>query len=339
MEHESRAKAQSDRHDHSNLCPCNRPSLWRDEGHTRVRQWLRHCCIILVVANVHSLIAQGPPQAVSQEPTQHMAENAQQVAGILGISQLLSKTQSINSQHPCEAAATVEELSMRQDILETVVASSLEVDGVLAELDNERAHLSELSAALQARRDHTLQLTNVANLITGTGLGIAVNAMQFSDATATAGDALGVASGIGATLLSIIGIRQQRGPQHSVGRIPNMLAPLFGRQPALNSYYPPAVLEYLGSVPPGQAPDSGSRLDQLMAEWKRVGRLGPTQSPKSDQKIVRLTSSLDTKTKLSIDDLSDRVAMLGDVTGRVGLMKRDLAELMLFMRGKRNCGS
>src|SRR5262249_30626215 len=200
------------------------------------------------------------------------------------------------------------------------------------------AHLSELSAALQARRDHTLQLINVANLITGTGLGIAVNAMQFSDATATAGDALGVASGIGATLLSIIGIRQQRGPQHSVGRIPNMLAPLFGRQPALNSYYPPAVLEYLGSVPPGQAPDSGSRLDQLMAEWKRVGRLGPTQSPKSDQKIVRLTSSLDTKTKLSIDDLSDRVAMLGDVTGRVGLMKRDLAELMLSIRGKRNCG-
>ena len=53
--------------------------------------------------------------------------------------------------------------------------------------------------------------------------------------------------------------------------------------------------------------------------------MGPAGSAKTDRQITRLTSSLDTKTKLSIYDISDRIAMLGDVTGRVALMKRDMA--------------
>jgi hypothetical protein len=116
-----------------------------------------------------------------------------------------------------------------------------------------------------------------------------------------------------------------------------MLAPLLGRQAELNSYYPQAVQEYLRSVPPGEGPNQGSRLDQLMAEWKQAGRLGPSNSAKTEQQITRLASSLDKKTKLSIDDLSDRIAMLGDVTGRVALMKRDLADLMLSMGATRGC--
>jgi hypothetical protein len=168
-------------------------------------------------------------------------------------------------------------------------------------------------------------------------LGIAVNAMQFSSSTANVGNGLGVSSGVGSTVLSIIGIRRQRGPQRSVGRIPNMLAPLFARQAALNSYYPQEVLDYLHSVPPGEGQHSGSRLDQLMAEWRQAGQLGPPGSAEADQKITRLTSSLDDKTKLSLDDLSDRVGMLADVTGRVALMKRDLAELMLSIRAERSC--
>jgi len=295
---------------------------------TKTLRWLSLYCAVVLKAIVPSALAQNNP---------HASENAEQVAKILGISQLISNARLMHTQTPCESAATVEELSMRQDILETVVATSFEVDGVLAELNNESANLSELSMVLQARRDRAVNLTNIAGLITGTGLGVAVNAMQFSSSTANAGNSLGVGSGIGSTVLSIIGIRQQRGPQRSVGRIPNMLAPLFARQPALNSYYPQEVLEYLRSVPPGEGIDSGSRLDQLMAEWRQVGRLGAPGSAETDQKITRLTSSLDDKTKLSIDDLSDRMAMLADVSGRVALMKRDLAVLMLSVRAERRC--
>ena len=105
----------------------------------------------------------------------------------------------------------------------------------------------------------------------------------------------------------------------------------------MNSDYPEAVLAYLRSVPPGEPADAGSRLDQLMAEWRDAGRVGQSGNAKNDQKITRLTSGLHEKTKLSIDDLSDRMAMLGDVTGRVGLMKRDLGELMRSVRGAQEC--
>jgi hypothetical protein len=62
------------------------------------------------------------------------------------------------------------------------------------------------------------------------------------------------------------------------------------------------------------------------------GRIGPAESTQTSQQIRRLTSSLDTKTKLSIDDISNQIAILLDVTGRVGLMKRDLGELMKSLR-------
>jgi len=282
------------------------------------------------------MLAQNEPKNAAVTSNPHASENAEQVAKILGIAQLVSDARRMHSEGMCGAPATLEEISMRQDILERVVAASFDVDGVLAELENERARLSELSSALQSRRDHTVNLLNVANLVTGTGIGIGVNALQFSSSTANVGNSLGVGSGIGSTVLSIIGIKRQRGPLAVPGKVPNMLAPLFGKSPKLNSYYPQPVMDYLHAAPVADA-SSGSRLDQLMAEWKQTGRVGEASSPKTEKKITALTASSDGNAKLSIDDLSDRIAMLADVSGRVGLMKRDLADLMMSIHGESNC--
>jgi hypothetical protein len=97
------------------------------------------------------------------------------------------------------------------------------------------------------------------------------------------------------------------------------------------------VIAYLHSVPPGENNNSGTRLDQLMAEWRRAGRLGAPGSVNTEQQITRLTSGLGDNTKLSIDDLSNRMAMLSDVAGQVALMKRDLADLLLSMAPEKSC--
>jgi hypothetical protein len=271
-----------------------------------------------------------------QQPSDPYAEaNAEQVAKIMGLSDLVHDAKALRAQTPCGVRPTIEEIAMRQEITETVVVNSLEVDGVLAELNNEQARLSELSSALQARRDHGLNLLNIANLVTGTGVGIGVNALQFSSATANIGNGLGVGSGIGSTVLSIMGIRRQRGPLAPVGRVPNMLAPLFNRRPELNTYYSPNVMAYLHSVPTGRT--QTSRLDQLMAEWAQVGRVEQTGSPKAEKKLAKLTSSSEDKVKVSIDEITDRSAMLADVAGSVSLMKRDLAALMMSLRSVTNC--
>ena len=42
---------------------------------------------------------------------------------------------------------------------------------------------------------------------------------------------------------------------------------------------------------------------------------------------------------VSIDDLTDRMAMLGDVSGRIALMKRDLALLMRSLKSSSVCST
>ena len=44
--------------------------------------------------------------------------------------------------------------------------------------------------------------------------------------------------------------------------------------------------------------------------------------------VAALTSSSNPKVRISINDLSNRIGMLMDVSGRVSLMKRDLAAIM-----------
>jgi hypothetical protein len=273
----------------------------------------------------------GSP-CVSGDPCRRLSPHAEQVAGILEVKSLVEQALVLRSNRPAGAAMTVEELALREEISEAVLAASFDVDGVLAEIEQERAHIAEVSSFLQARRDRGVNLASVASLITGSGVGIAVNALQFSSSTADIGNGIGVGSGAASTALSLIGIRLQRGPKRQIGPAPNMLAIPFGRKPVLFSDYPEDVLAYLNSVPPGESPDRGTRLEQLIHEWIALGRLDPVNTPKGQKEVDLMTSSLSPKQKLRIDDLTNRAMMLADLAGRVSLMKRDLAELMRALR-------
>jgi len=255
-----------------------------------------------------------------------------QVANVIGVEHLLSECAQLQCNQLTGQTATVQQLLVRQQITEAVIAASLDVDSVLAEIANEHGRLMEVRSVLEARRDRAVSLASTANLIVGTGVGIAVNALQFKDSTAVVGDAIGVGSGVASTILSVIGIRVQNGPQHALAHSPNMLAALFGREPVLHSQYPETVLGYLNSTPQAQPSSQGTRLEQLRQEWQRAGRLGLAGSARAQKKIDLLTSGLDAKRKLSISDLTDRAYMLEDVAGRVSLMKRDLADLMRSLR-------
>ena len=68
---------------------------------------------------------------------------------------------------------------------------------------------------------------------------------------------------------------------------------------------------------------------RIKSEWLEKGHLPPMGDAKYEDHIVRRTTSENRRVKVTIDDLSDRIAMLADVSGRVSLMRRDRA---LFMR-------
>lgn len=59
---------------------------------------------------------------------------------------------------------------------------------------------------------------------------------------------------------------------------------------------------------------------------------GISGSEKGELKIESLSGNLFQTRRLSIDELSDRVAMLLDVRARVSLMKRELSEILRAQR-------
>jgi len=277
-------------------------------------------------------VAQSPGEknqaAVEQSP---LERQAQQIAQVFGLGARMQKVFAFQKQRATDVPMSLEELSARQEFLEAVEAANLDVDSVIAELANEQSELGSIRTILQARRDKTVSRYTTASLISGSGAGTAVSATQFthlSSTTQNVGDAIGVGSGALSTIFSILAARAQNGPSGTVDETPNMLAPLLGGEPKLRTYYPPAVLQYLRSIPPGEDLSRGTRLDQLLAQWDRAGRLPASDSGARKQKIAVLVSTGDPKVKVSIEDLTDRIAMLGDVRGRVALMKRDLAALL-----------
>ena len=276
------------------------------------------------------------PDALSAVPGNGQAvasATAVQTAKIFGLSDLIEKRRTLRAGRGASTVPTTEERLVRLDLLEAIETATLEIDDVVGEISNERNQLGDLRTALQVRRDKTVGHLTTAALLTGSALGTAVTATQFSTLGSTAqnaGDGIGIGSGILSTLFSIQAARKQAGPSAPVGESPNMLAPLLGGKPALNTNYPPPVLTYLQSVPAGEDPQRGTRLEQMKQRWIEAGRLNAgTANAKAQEKLTVATVSEDPKVKLSIEDLTNRMAMLGDVQGRVSLIKRDLAVLMV----------
>jgi hypothetical protein len=267
-----------------------------------------------------------PTSPISLTPV--LSPDAADAADILGLHETLDRLFSLQSSRSCSEVPQLDEFQARQEIAQRIETVALDLDGALGEIASEQSKLSNLRSGLQARRDRTQGYLNAASLITGSGIGIAVNATQLKDSSAIAGDILGIASGAASTLLSVVAIRKQNGPSKSVGNIPNMLGPLFDREPSLHTYYPPEVMSYLQSSPRTNLSAEGNRLAQLRASWIDAGEIGGSGDPKSLHKLDKMATSGHQDVKLTISDLTDRIGMLGDVAGRISLMKRDMAALM-----------
>jgi hypothetical protein len=270
---------------------------------------------------------QAAPSCVTGRPVTPLPANAEQVASEIGVLPLVHRVRALASVCGPAGNISLEELGLRQQITEAVLAASLDVDGVAAEIDYERAQIMELRDRLSGARDRKVNTLTLFSIIIGTGSGALGTAMQFSNPAVKAGDWVQSVGGAVGIALSILALRQQGG-EGVLGIAPNMLAPLFGREPELRSVYPQDVWTYLNTAPPTDPKVHEPWKDELIAEWVKAGRIGPPAAPESQQKIGQLTSRIADHKRLSIDLLTDRNAMLMDLRSRLSLMNRDLRDLI-----------
>lgn len=269
----------------------------------------------------------------NEEERSKLPPNALQMARILGVESDIEKLSSLIAAKGAGAAPglSLEELSLRQQITEGVIAASLDVDSVGAEIDYEREQTVEMRSLLRYKRDRAIGSTNLAVLAAGTGLGIVGGLLQFSDATSGAGTAIALAAGGVSTLFSLRSYKQVHGGKRPAWILPNMLAAFFGQPAEQHSHYPDDIWAYLNSVPPG-ATSQASRKEQMLAGWVAAGRIGSPDSPQWKRRIELLTSTNAADKDLGIELLNERAAMLADVADQVSLMKHDLADLLRALR-------
>lgn len=256
-----------------------------------------------------------------------LTPEAEQIADLLGIADDVRSLRGMAATCAGPKTATLEELALRQQVGDAVMRTSLDVDGVVAQIDYERAQILERRAMLSNARDRTINLLSLANIVAGTGSGIVTNAMQFSNSTALAGDGVGVGGGAAGVLLSLLGLRVQGG-RIPLGIAPNMLAPIFGRPAEVHSVYPPTVWAWLNAKPEAYPREREAWRTALIAQWQHEGRIGAPDASGSQKQIQMLTSTIAEHQKLPLDVLQNRSMMLLDVRARVQLMKGALRGLL-----------
>ena len=258
--------------------------------------------------------------------------NALQTARIIGVESDIEKLSSLAAAKETDAAPglSLEELSLRQQIADAVVAASLNIDSVVAEIDYEREQTVELRSLWRYKRDRGTRSTNLAVLAAGAGLGIASGILKSSKRS-DAGGGIGIAAGGLSTLFLLRSFRQAHGGRRPAWVLPNMLAAFLGQPEVQHSQYPDDIWSYLNDVPPGAV---CSRKDQMLAGWVAAGRIGPSDSPQWKRRTALLTSTNAADKDLKIEVLNERAAMLADVGDQVSLMKHDLADLLRDLRPK-----
>ena len=105
-------------------------TMWRRIGTLVLFLWLLPDHALLAQANSEIAQTQQSPLAQLQ---------IEQVSDLLGLTPALKRLQSLQGQEKCESkAGSLEELTIRQFVLESVQAATLDVDSAMGVIANER---------------------------------------------------------------------------------------------------------------------------------------------------------------------------------------------------------
>jgi hypothetical protein len=263
------------------------------------------------------------------EPVNSMGLTAEaaEVANDLNIMPLVAELQTLKQQTK-DNPNNVQLLSLRTQLVERLFMSTMEMQMVMAEIDSEVTRTNEIKAYLESRRDKAIRLNNIANFVTGGGLGVLGNALQYMP-NEFSGETTELVAGVVTMGLAGAAIKQQNGEKQSLDRAPNMLAQLFDRESASShTRYPPAVWKYLNAVPPTHGKATLTRRQLLFRKWERFERIEHRGNPASERKIELLAGTVPQRRAVTIDLLDDRSAMLTDLRAEISSMSHGLLELM-----------
>ena len=279
-------------------------------------------------------------QQVQQSLTSCLTRESYQLAGELGLIDLFTRLQRLreHDKHKHGVPLSPESTTLRLEITEVVLTTSLQCQAVIAQIESESAATLEVKSAMEGRRDRATRTNAMANVIANGSVSAVGNMLQMPFETAAdsryefPGEIVESAGTIMAAGLGGLALHQGRGVSLSAGIEPNMLAKFFKRPNSSKTEYPDVIWRYLNSVPPDSRPDGPTRRELLLARWVELGRLPPVNTDKGRLYERILAGTMPQTKAVTIDMLDDRMSMLLDLRAEVNQIYKELLNMILVVR-------
>lgn len=249
------------------------------------------------------------------EPTRELAEALE----------LMPLLREVNE--PSGTLSPERKSEIRQQILETVLESYFDVASVQGEAEKERGDLEALRQTLIDKRDHSIEVNNAVNFIAsgtlntiGSVLGFAKNALPFP------GNLNQMLSGVVSTGMSTYSLKQASGGKTRGSGSPTIVAELFGRPVDRRTTYPESVWRFLHSRSLDH-PEC-TRVEQLEKYWISRDWLEPHGSKKEQAKLDLVCGVESARKAMTIDDLTDQINIISDISAVSSLMAHHLRDLL-----------
>ncbi len=215
----------------------------------------------------------------------------------------------------------------KQELINKLIITSVEVQAVVAEIDGEIARTNGYQQMLEQRRYRIARNSTVATFMTSGMLSAIGSSMNISPKLSTVpGNTLQIAGS--ATDMGIPAWQLYKMNQISTEQVgnPTMLATLFDRPADGRTKFPETIWSYLNCQAPW-APQY-SKKDFLIGRWIRLKHL-PRRGGKFDtKKLDAVCGTLEPNQVLTYQDMIDQISMLTDLRAVIALMNQDIVEIL-----------
>lgn len=216
---------------------------------------------------------------------------------------------------------------LRQKIRETILESYFDAASVQAEADRELGSLEALRETLLARRDRSIELNNASNFIASGTLGTVGAVLGFSSTAAPfPGNLNQMLSGVVNAGMSTYALKQSAGGKTRGEGNPTVIAELFGRPTDDRTTYPESVWRFMH----GSSPDhpEKTRVEILEEHWIMRNHLERHGSRREQLKLDLVSGVAGPRKYMTLDDLSDQISMISDISAVALLMTHHLRDLL-----------
>jgi hypothetical protein len=261
-----------------------------------------------------------------------LTQSALEAVNLLGLQTYINQLGNSGSDHSetHQALAESGEIATRITLTRKILLAALDVRTTSDILDSEISYEYDVLGRMVRSRDHVIAITNNINFFQLNVLSTIIDGELGESGNSRyvrASDVLNIVSGLSVGGLALLTVLEQRGGERPLPVHPNMVGQCLGLAPKNEYKFSPVVWQFINEPPPGSI--SGQTRVQLMKlSWKQTRSINVNMDKESTREKISAYGPAHTKHSETIKLLKNRLNMLFDVRGIIGLFDDDLDDLL-----------